>query len=267
MTSLNQTMDSLLRRALAKPEPLSGRDLEGILRLMGKWRHQMISNSIIARDGAVVQAGPFAGMRLGQHSAEGCHAPKLLGCYEQALHPHFERFITVGFDAVLNIGCAEGYYAIGLARRMPGTEIFAHDLNEGAQRACRALAEANDVAERITIGGLVRGEDFARFADRNTLVLVDIEGGEEALLDPVAFPALRQLTLIVECHEERRRGMTDLIATRFAPTHQVTRLEQPFSQPELPAWMKDLGHLDQLLAIWEWRMAPTPWLIMEPRQE
>ena len=267
MTSLNQTMDSLLRRALAKPEPLSGRDLEGILRLMGKWRHQMISNSIIARDGTVVQAGPFAGMRLGQHSAEGCHAPKLLGCYEQALHPHFERFITVGFDAVLNIGCAEGYYAIGLARRMPGTEIFAHDLNEGAQRACRALAEANDVAERITIGGLVRGEDFARFADRNTLVLVDIEGGEEALLDPVAFPALRQLTLIVECHEERRRGMTDLIATRFAPTHQVTRLEQPFSQPELPAWMKDLGHLDQLLAIWEWRMAPTPWLIMEPRQE
>jgi len=264
MTSLNQTMDSLLRRALAKPEPLSGQDLEGILRLMGKWRHQMISNTIIARDGAVVQAGPFAGMRLGQHSAEGCHAPKLLGCYEQALHPHFERFITGGFDAVLNIGCAEGYYAIGLARRMPGTEIFAHDLNEGAQRACRALAEANDVADRITIGGLVRGEDFARFADRKTLVLVDIEGGEEALLDPVAFPALRQLTLIVECHEERRHGMTDLIATRFAPTHQVIRLEQPFSQPELPAWMQGLGHLDQLLAIWEWRMAPTPWLVLEP---
>jgi len=44
--------------------------------------------------------------------------------------------------------------------------------------------------------------------------------------------------------------MTDLIATRIAPTHQVTRLEQPFSQPELPEWMKDLGHLDQFLAIW-----------------
>ena len=264
MTSLNQTMDSLLRRALAKPEPLSGQDLAGILRLMGKWRHQMISNSIIAHAGPVVQAGPFAGMRLGQHSAEGCHAPKLLGCYEQALHPHFERFIVRGFDAVLNIGCAEGYYAIGMARRMPGTKIFAHELNEGAQQACRSLAEANGVADRITIGGLVRGEDFARFAGMDTLALVDIEGGEEALLDPTAFPALRQMTLIVECHEERRRGMTDLIASRFAPTHQVTRLEQPFSQPELPAWMQGLGHLDQLLAIWEWRMAPTPWLVLEP---
>jgi hypothetical protein len=28
--------------------------------------------------------------------------------------------------------------------------------------------------------------------------------------------------------------------------------------------MRDLGHLDQLLAIWEWRMAPTPWLVLEP---
>jgi hypothetical protein len=264
MSRLNQTMDSLLRRALAKPEALSGQDLEGVLRLMGKWRHQMLSNTIIARDGAVVQAGPFAGMRLGQHSAEGCHAPKLLGCYEQALHPHLERFIARGFDAVLNIGCAEGYYAIGLARRIPGAKIFAHDLNEGAQQACRILAEANGVADRITIGGLVRGDDFARFAGRNTLVLVDIEGGEEALLDPIAFPALRHMTLIVECHEERRKGMTDLIASRFAPSHQVTREEQPFSQPELPAWMKGLGHLDQLLAIWEWRMAPTPWLVLEP---
>jgi hypothetical protein len=58
--------------------------------------------------------------------------------------------------------------------------------------------------------------------------------------------------------------MTDLTTARFAPTHQVVRLEQPFKQPELPAWMKGLGHLDQLLAIWEWRMAPTPWLVLEP---
>ncbi|MEN9499057.1 MAG: hypothetical protein RIS83_876 [Pseudomonadota bacterium] len=265
MTGPSQGVEALLRRALAKPGPLSVADLEAILRVLGKWRHQLLSNTIIARDGAVVRSGPFAGMRLGQHSAEGCHAPKLLGCYEQALHPHLERFIARGFATVLNIGCAEGYYAIGLARRMPGAKIFAHDLNEGAQQACRVLAEANGVADRITIGGLVRGEDFARFAEHDCLVLVDIEGGEEALLDPVAYPALRQMTLIVECHEERRRGMTELIAERFRPSHQVTRLEQSFSQAELPAWLQGLGHLDQLLAVWEWRMAPTPWLVLEPR--
>ncbi|MFM7416755.1 MAG: hypothetical protein ACKO51_13395, partial [Alphaproteobacteria bacterium] len=173
MTTLNQTMDRLLRRAMAKPEPLSVQELEGVLRLMGKWRHQMISNSIIARDGPVVQAGPFAGMRLGQHSAEGCHAPKLLGCYEEALHPHLEKFIARGFDAVLNIGCAEGYYAIGMARRMSGTKIFAHDLNQDAQKTCRSMAELNGVADRIIIDGLFSGGDFERFAALDTLVMVD----------------------------------------------------------------------------------------------
>jgi hypothetical protein len=64
MTSLNQTVDRMLRQALAKPEPLSMNELEGMLRLLGKWRHQLISSAIMARDGLVVKGGPFAGMQL-----------------------------------------------------------------------------------------------------------------------------------------------------------------------------------------------------------
>lgn len=165
-------------------------------------------------------------MQLGQHSTEGCHAPKLLGCYEQALHPHFECFIARGFDAVLNIGCAEGHYAIGLARRMPGTKIFAHDLNEDAQKTCRSMAQLNGVAARTRIDGLFSGGDFERFAALDTLVMADIEGAEEALLGP-------------------ERGTTETLTARFQPTDHVTRS-------------------DQLLPMWEWRMVPTPWLVLEP---
>jgi hypothetical protein len=28
--------------------------------------------------------------------------------------------------------------------------------------------------------------------------------------------------------------------------------------------MGGLSHLDQLLATWEWREQPTPWLVLEP---
>jgi hypothetical protein len=34
---------------------------------------------------------------------------------------------------------------------------------------------------------------------------------------------------------------------------------------EYPWWLKDLSHLDQLLAVWEWRAGPTPWLVMTPK--
>jgi hypothetical protein len=264
MTSLNQTVDRMLRQALAKPEPLSMNELEGMLRLMGKWRHQLISNAIMARDGLSVQGGPFAGMQLARYG-EGCQAPKLLGCYEEALHPYLERFIARGFEAVLNIGCAQGYYAIGLALRMPNTKIFAHDLNEGARETCREMAQRNGVADRLIIGGPLTGEDFERFAALDTLVMVDVEGAEEALLDPEAFPALRRMTMVVECHDGRLRRPTETLTARFQPTHHVTRVDQTYSQPTLPTWMRDLGHMDQLLAIWEWRGTPTPWLVMEPR--
>jgi len=80
-----------------------------------------------------------------------------LGCYEHELHPHVERLIGRTFDALLNIGCADGYYAVGLARRMPGAPVFAHDLNPKAQTGCREVAALNGVAERGQVGGLFEG--------------------------------------------------------------------------------------------------------------
>jgi hypothetical protein len=32
-----------------------------------------------------------------------------------------------------------------------------------------------------------------------------------------------------------------------------------------PQWFCNLAHLDQVLATWEWRSGPTPWLVMRAR--
>src|SRR5687768_8491348 len=130
--SLNRTVEAALRRQLAAKPELSMAELEVLLRLLAKWRHQLLSNTLVARDGTVVRGGPFAGMTIGEHGSEGCHAPRLLGCYEHELHPHLERLIRRGFAAVLNIGCSAGYYAIGLARRIPRAVVHAHDTDTNA---------------------------------------------------------------------------------------------------------------------------------------
>ena len=59
--------------------------------------------------------GPLAGMDFLPQSAEGCHIAKLLGCYEQPLQPFIEEAIANAYPTILNIGCAEGYYAVGMA--------------------------------------------------------------------------------------------------------------------------------------------------------
>lgn len=262
--TITRTVDRLLRARLAAIPELDARQLEDTLRLLAKWRSQMIANTIVARMGTAVQAGPFAGLVLGPRGTEGGHAPRLLGIYERELHPQLERLIARGFARLVNIGCADGYYAVGLARRMPGTIVHAHDIDPKAREACAAMAAANGVAARIRIGGEVDHAALADLAGPDTWLLVDIEGNEDALLDPVAVPALRGATILVECHEGPRPGVTARMAARFAASHRVSRIDQQMLAAPLPEMFAPLSHLDQLLASWEWREQPTPWLVLEP---
>jgi hypothetical protein len=262
--TLDETAGRLLRARLDAAPRHGDAELAAMLRLLAKWRSQKIANTIVARQGSTVQSGPFAGLVLGAYGTEGGHAPRLLGCYEQQLHPHLERLIARGFRRVVNIGCADGYYAVGLARRMPQAEVVARDTSPAAQAACAATAAANGVAARIAIGDEVGHAELAALAGPDTWLVVDIEGAEDALLDPAVVPALAHSTILVECHEGPRPGITQLLTARFAPTHRVIQVGAALGAVALPAWMDALSHLDQLLAAWEWRAEPTPWLVLEP---
>jgi hypothetical protein len=205
-------------------------------------------------------------MQFVAQSAEGCHVPKLLGCYEAELHPHILAAAGRGYDTVINIGAAEGYYAVGLARLMPGAHVHAYDTNAAAHPVCQSLAERNGVSGRVTIGGLFRGDDFARFAGQRVLVVCDIEGAETALLDPDAWPALKAMDVIVELHDGPSAKPSVIIPQHFGATHNVTMVRHGGRAEPLPALFETLGHLDQLLAVWEWRSGPTPWAVMLARK-
>lgn len=241
--------------------------LNNALRLLSKWRSVLIQNTLIQQEGLTVLQGPLAGLEFIAQSAEGCHIPKLLGCYEQPLQPYIVDAIKADYEVILNIGCAEGYYAVGMARKMAKTQVLAHDLDARAQSSCKELAEKNGVADRIQVGGLFNPEDFARYADTRTLVFCDIEGGEDALLDPAKAPALAGMDIIVESHECLISGITKRLIDRFSPTHdiQVIHDDGQRSLENAPQWFNTLAHLDQLLATWEWRSGPTPWLVMHPK--
>jgi hypothetical protein len=243
--------------------------LNNALRLLSKWRSVLIQNTFLQQQGTLVMQGPLKGMDFLPQSAEGCHIAKLLGCYEQPLQPYIETAIQANYPTILNIGCAEGYYAVGMARRMPETKVMAFDLNPKAQEVCAALAQKNEVSDRIQIGALFNPEDFAAYADQKVLVLCDIEGAEKDLLNPEHSPALKGMDLIIESHECLIPGITRLLIERFTATHEITVIEDN-GQRQLenaPTWFNNLAHLDQLLATWEWRSGPTPWLVMKARQQ
>jgi hypothetical protein len=150
---------------------------------------------------------------------------------------------------------------------MPNTRVLAHYLNPKAQEVCAQLAQKNQVADLVKVGGLFTPADFAAYAGQKVLLMCDIEGAERELLDPALYPALQSMDIIVESHECLIPGITQLLIDRFKATHDIT-LVQDDGQRQLvkaPAWFNNLAHLDQLLATWEWRSGPTPWLVMKPK--
>jgi len=240
-------------------------ELNTLLRLAARWRTHVLSRTYQAHHGSRIMGGLFAGMEFVSEAAEGPLIPKLLGVYENELHPHLAAFMTDGVDTVIDVGCAEGYYAVGLARAMPGAKVHAYDIDENARRVCAELAIRNGVGERVIVGGEFMPDGFEAFAHQRVLVIVDTEGAEVDILQPALSPALAGMNIIVETHDLYRAGALATMVERFSPTHDITRVDQQPKRFDLPPWLVELPHLDQLLAVWEWRAQPTPWLVMRPK--
>lgn len=238
------------------------RKLEAALRYLAKWRSEMLTNTMVKRSGTLVLSGPFQGMSYAERATEGAFPARLIGCYEASLTPVIEEIVAKDYRLVVDIGCAEGYYAVGLARRMPATRVLARDASEVAQKSCQQMAKANDVAAQVEVGGLFSHADFDICATVETVVICDIEGAERGLLDPELAPGLIHADILVETHPGPGIPVVDLLKTRFARTHDLQVIGRVIDGAALPAWMDTLSDLDRLLALWEWRAAPTPWIWM-----
>ena len=259
---LTTSATETLRQIAALPPDAA--NLTAALRHLAKWRAELIGNTLTERSGTIVLNGPFQGMNYAIRASEGSRSARLLGSYEASLAPVIEVIIARAYPLIIDIGCAEGYYAVGLARRMPTAKILARDANPKAQALCAELAALNHVADRIAIGGEFSHADFAQCEAQPTLILCDIEGAEATLLDPARAPGLTDADILVECHDTLTPGLTDLITARFQTTHRIARIDRQLA-PTLPPWMETLSDLDRLLALWEWRGGPTPWLWMQAR--
>ncbi|HWW91061.1 MAG TPA: class I SAM-dependent methyltransferase [Solirubrobacteraceae bacterium] len=226
-----------------------------------------INDEYVRRYGLEVRGGPFAGMPYvpGQEHISGHLIAKLVGSYERQIYPWLlDEWIAGDFELVIDVGCAEGFYAVGLARAMPGVEVRAYDTYEPARRACAELARINGVRDRVIVSDLCTASTLAEVPQARVALLSDCEGYEKFLLDPVIAPNMRAWSIIVEQHDNVDPTISATIERRFRDTHDIEVVESvpPDHRgvPELE-WMTD----EQLWLALHERPLPMSWALLRPR--
>lgn len=193
-----------------------------------------------------VRHGPFRGMAFVE--ARSCGSvlfPKLLGCYEQELHLVVERLCRIPYTDVVDVGCAEGYYAVGFALRLPSATVHAFDTSETARALCERMATCNKVAERVRVSAACTPEVLARIHPKGrALLFCDCEGYEKTLIGGKAIPHLIGWDVLIEVHDFVDRTISAHLLSALGATHDIETVDalgdvtkvRAFQYPELVAW-------------------------------
>ena len=252
---------------LRAPDPIRRRAFNAALR-MGA------TNSVLhgyAHLGAPthVHAGPFAGMKYQFHATSTSQLlPKLIGTYEAEIHEFIERLVGMQPDLIIDIGAADGYYAVGLARRLPQARSVGFDTDAASHGQLRANARANGVQDRVEARGTCTTAELEKLlaGAAHPAVVSDCEGFEGDLLDPEAAPSLRRAIVLVELHEAKRPGVTDRIRAAFERSHVIDA--EPTRRRSVADWPADLPRPDERImrfALDEKRGSPQQWFLLTPR--
>ena len=229
--------------------------------------------SKIADKDLIVQKGPFRGLRyLPQLTSTDTllsHTviPKLLGSYELELHDSLELSFKRPYKQVINIGCAEGYYAVGLARRFPGIPVFAFDIDAANREFCGQMAAVNGVADHVFIRGECTVEGLASILSENSLIVCDCEGCELELLHPDLSPGFAMSDVMVELHDCVNEIISPTILARFGKTHNADVLQKVNRDVSDYPMLKELTPLQQRLALSEFRWGPLQWAFLTAKEQ
>ncbi|HWA10695.1 MAG TPA: hypothetical protein VG838_14725 [Opitutaceae bacterium] len=172
----------------------------------------------------VVQAGPFRGLRYIDRAFCSSLAPKIAGVYEKELQSRLAQWAATQPDVLIDIGAAEGYYAVGAAYAGWSKKVIAYEIDPQAREAMAELMARNQLGpEQIELREACTPSDLdALLASyRRPVVIMDAEGYESLLLDPLRVPNLRHCPVLVEYHDFLVAGLSAELARRMSPTHTV----------------------------------------------
>jgi hypothetical protein len=194
-----------------------------------------------------------------------------MGVYESELAPWILKWSAIPFQHVVDVGAAEGYYAVGCAMLWPQARVTAFESSEEGRMLLTRDAGLNGLESRIQIMGHCGEEQLrsATLSGQPLLVIMDVEGAEGHLLNPESVPGLVNAHIIVEIHDHIDNRLGEIVAARLRSSHMLEEVRtrqrtfRDFYEPRsllLRLWL--LPYLKQYAN--EFRPGPMRWFCCTP---
>lgn len=219
-----------------------------------------------------VKNGPFSGIKYPVASSVGSTLfPKLLGSYEHELSDILDTICKKEYSSIIDIGCAEGYYAVGLASRIDTAHVYAFDTDENARELCRKMFLSNDIpACNFTIGSFCNSDTLKNIEfGSKALIVIDCEGYEKELFNTELLPFLKNHDILIETHDCIDINISTYIYNLFKDSHNISIIEsiddiqkaKKYNYDEISTCTLE----EKYILLKEDRAAIMEWFYMEPK--
>jgi hypothetical protein len=189
---------------------------------------KFIQSLIYDKFNGEILSGPFKELKFQNKHVAAAGIPTILGTYEKEIHSFFTINFLKKYKNFIDIGAGEGYYLAGVLKNNPHIKGIAFEQNINGLNLIKENIALNGFKNEVLLYGkaainLVK-KVLVDIINQPTLILVDIEGFEETLLNPEEIEELLNVDLIVEVHEHFIPGLEKLMENRFSKTHSITKV-------------------------------------------
>jgi predicted O-methyltransferase YrrM len=218
----------------------------------------------------VVIHGPFKGLRYPDYASFGSAIyPKILGCYEREIYPFLDQVLGRSYEMAIDIGCAEGYYSVGLAKYNSRiSEVIAVDISSTALSLARRIAELNGVSDRIKMQEGINADQLgAACKGKRNFVFCDCEGFEREVFTTNNLKDLSRTDLLIETHDSISFRVSLYLNKLFSETHKVHRVSSTDDMQKLNTYyypeLENLSDRAKVKLMSEGRGAVQEWFFCE----
>lgn len=180
--------------------------------LLAQWRDETIAErqkriSLETFDycEGIVKYGPFKGLKLNRDTwwSVADLGSQCLGFYEKELLDIISVISPSHYDYFIDIGAADGYYAIGMLAAKKVNHVICFEQSDTGRQAIHQNWCLNNAPGHIKIHAEANAlslQGLPTQATQNALILIDIEGAEFDLLSPQVINDLKHCDIIIEIH-------------------------------------------------------------------